>query len=138
MFDTDYGFADVYYNSVKDHLNPAGTGSSDAFSTQLINALLKNATFRDAFIRRIAWQMNTIWTKENVWARIDELEALIGPDMVRDCARRNSSISRWQEHVNTLRQFVIQRNKVLPGYVQSYFGLTDQQMLEYGFTVQGG
>ena len=137
MYDTDYGFADVYYDSVKEHLNPAGTGSDNAFSTQLINALLQNPTFRDAFIRRIAWQMNSIWTKENVLARIDELEALIGPDMVRDCAWRESSISRWQTHISTLRNFVVERNKVLPRFVQSYFSLTDQQMLDYGFPAGG-
>ena len=137
MYDTDYGFADIHYNSVFEHLNPAGTGADDAFSTKLINALLQNPTFRDAFIRRIAWQMNTIWTKENVWARIDELEALIGPDMVRDCARRGTTVSRWQEYVSALRQFVVERNKVLPEFVQSYFGLTDQQMEAYGFKLGG-
>jgi hypothetical protein len=32
-------------------LNPNGTGSFDRFSTELINALLKNKDFKEEFIR---------------------------------------------------------------------------------------
>ncbi len=135
MYDTDYGFADASYNSVSDHLNPNGTGANNAFSTKLINALLKNPEFKEKFIRRIAWQINNVWTKDNVWARIDELESLIKEDMKKDCTRWDRSYSTWQSHVQTLRNFVVWRNQNLPKYVKSYFGLTTAQMQEYGFNV---
>jgi len=135
LYDTDYGFASASYDSVQDHLNPEGTGAGNAFSTKLINALLKSPTFKEAFLRRIAWQMNTIWTKENVYARIAELEGLIGEDMKRDCEKWGRTYSNWQSHVQTLRDFVVYRNKQLPKFVQRYFGLTDAQMQEYGFQV---
>lgn len=135
LYDTDYGFADANYDSVKDHLNPEGTGAGNAFSTKLINALLKSPTFKEAFLRRIAWQIDNIWTVENVHGRIAELEGLIGEDMKRDCEKWGRTYSNWQSHVQTLRDFVVYRNKQLPKFVQRYFNLTDAQMREYGFHV---
>lgn len=133
LYDTDYGFASASHDTVWEHLNPKGTGSNDAFSTKLINGLLQNPEFKEKFIRRIAWQINNLWTEENVNSRIDELEALIAQDMKRDCERRESSYGVWQSHVNSLRQFAASRNKQLPKFVQRYFDLSDAQMRDYGF-----
>ena len=133
LYDTDYGFADASYDSVKDHLNPEGTGAGNAFSTKLINALLTSPTFKEAFLRRIAWQIDNIWTVENVHNRIAELEGLIAEDMKRDCETWERDYSKWQSHVQVLRDFVVYRNKQLPKFVKNYFGLTDSQMQEYGF-----
>ncbi len=138
LYDTDYGFSDVKFDTVKDHLRPEGTGAGDAFSTKLINALLGNPDFRENFIRRMAWQMNNIWTEEKVSARIDELESLIKEDMKLDCARWERRYENWQYHVRSLRTFVGERNKVFPQYVQNYFGLSDAQMRQFGFVMQEG
>ena len=135
MYDTDYGFSSAGQNTVYEHLNPAGTGSGDAFSTKMINGLLKNPEFKEQFIRRIAWQINTIWTEENVNARIDELESAIAHDMIRDCAKREKNYSHWRSYVASLRTFVPARNQQLPKLVQQYFGLTDDQMRAYGFVM---
>ena len=135
MYDTDYGFSSAGHNTVWEHLNPAGTGSGDNFSTKMINGLLKNPEFKEQFIRRIAWQINNIWTEENVNARIDELESLIAHDMKRDCAKQERNYSHWQSYVSSLRSFAPARNKQLPKLVQQHFGLTDAQMREYGFVM---
>lgn len=135
MYDTDYGFSSAGQNTLYEHLNPAGTGSGDNFSTKMINGLLKNPGFKEQFIRRIAWQINTIWTEENVNARIDELESAIAHDMIRDCAKREKNYSHWQSYVASLRTFAPARNEQLPKLVQQYFNLTDAQMREYGFVM---
>ena len=135
MYDTDYGFSSAGQNTVWEHLNPAGTGSGDAFSTKMINGLLKNPQFKEQFIRRIAWQINNVWTESNVNARIDELEEQIAHDMIRDCAKRESSYNNWKSQVSSLRGFAPARNKQLPKLVQQHFGLTDAQMREYGFVM---
>jgi len=137
FYDTDLAFSSSGYDTVKDYTNPSGTGGGGALSTKLINALLKNSTFRDAFIRRIAWQMNNIWSVENVTARVNELEGLIAEDMKRDCQKWGRSYTGWQGSVDFLRKFPQVRNQKLPTFVQSYFGLTDQQMREYGFPTGG-
>ncbi len=137
FYDTDLAFSSSGYDTVKDYTHPSGTGGGRALSTKLINALLKNPEFKDKFIRRFAWQMNNIWTVENVTARVNELEALIAQDMKRDCQRWGRGYASWQGSVDFLRKFPAVRNEKLPGFVQSYFGLTDQQMGEYGFPVGG-
>lgn len=138
FYDTDLSFSSSDYDTVKDYTNPGGTGGANALSTKLINALLKNPEFKDNFIRRMAWQMENIWSVDNVTARVNELESLIAQDMKRDCQRWNRSYSGWQESVESLRKFPVSRNEKLPAFVQNYFGLTDSQMREYGFPVQGG
>lgn len=138
FYDTDLSFSSSDYDTVKDYTHPSGTGGGRALSTKLINALLKNPEFKEKFISRFAWQMNNIWSVENVTARVDELEALIAEDMKRDCQKWGRSYSGWQGSVDYLRKFPASRNKKLPAFVQSYFGLTDQQMIDYGFPVQEG
>ena len=137
FYDTDLAFSSSGYDTVKDYTHPSGTGGGRALSTKLINALLKNPEFKDKFIRRFAWQMNNIWSVENVTARINELEALIAQDMKRDCEKWGRGYTSWQGSVDFLRKFPAVRNEKLPAFVQSYFGLTDQQMREYGFPVGG-
>ncbi len=138
FFDTDLAFSASSYDTVEDFTNPGGTGGGNGISTKLINALLKNPEFKENFIRRMAWQMNNIWSVENVTARVNELESLIGEDMKRDCQKWGRSYTSWQGCVDFLRRFPASRNEKLPKFVQAYFDLTDKQMQQYGFVMQGG
>lgn len=133
LFDVDQSFASASHPTVAEHLNPAGTGAYDMFSTALINALLKNRSFKEEFLRRLAWQMNTIWTEENVRGRINELKGLIEHDMQRDFEKWNWSKSTWESHINTLIYFQKNRYAQLYKQIKSYFSLTDEQMAEYGY-----
>lgn len=137
FYDTDLSFSSAGYNTLKDYTNPNGTGSG-SLSTKLINALLKNPEFRENFIRRFAWQIENIWSVENVSVRADELENLLKEDMKLDCDRWKYSYSGWQGSVNYLRKFPAERTPKITGFVQEYFGLTDNQMRQYGFKLSGG
>lgn len=135
MYDTDWGFTGPSIDTVSEHLNPWGTGSGDAFSTSLINGLFENDGFREEFLRRFAWQMNTIWTEENILARVDELAALLEHDLVKDYKRWNRSYNDWLNDVEQVRTFARERHSKVVVYIQNYFHLTDAQMREYGFPV---
>lgn len=136
LYDTDLSMISSGFDSVAAHLNPNGTGASDWVSTKLINALLKNEDFKEAFIRRMAWQMNNVWTPENVNAKIDEYVAAIQPDMQRECERwPEQSYSSWEKYVTYLRSFAEKRNDKLTVFIQSYFKLSTAKMREYGFDV---
>jgi hypothetical protein len=137
LFDTDLSMISSNFDSVAAHLNPAGTGASDWVHTKLINALLKNPEFKEAFIRRMAWQMNTIWTEEQVNAKIDEYVALIQPDMQRECTRwPEHSYKLWETYVGYLRSFVSKRNERLTTFIKAYFKLSAAKMQEYGFIIE--
>lgn len=134
-YDVDQSFTTYTHNTVAAHLNPAGTGSMNRFSTTLINGLLRNAGFREQFLRRFAWQMENVWAPERVVAAIDAYAQAIRPEMQRDCAKWNHNISDWQRHVENLRTFATERPSRLLPMIKSYFSLSDAEMRAYGFTV---
>lgn len=133
FFDTDHGLTNVAYHSPGEHLSPGGTGFINDISTHLINALMRNKEFKDKFLTRMAWQLNNIWTPENINARIDYLESLVKADMVKDYIRWGYDPAIRQRHIDSLRAVANGRRDVMIGYVQSYFDLSDDQMRSYGF-----
>lgn len=135
FYDVDQSFATANFNTVSEHLNPKGTGSLDRFSTTLINGLLRNPEFKEQFLRRMAWQIQEVWSPERVIAAVDAYEQAILPEMARDCAKWEHSYSDWQAHVQALRSFANRRAPYVVSYVQAWFGLSDAQMREYGFSV---
>lgn len=135
MYDVDYSFHSYSFNTVFDHLNPDGTGAGNNFSTTLIRGLLENAEFKDAFLRRMAWQMDTIWNEETLIAWIDDFEDMIENDMVKDCKRWSRNYESWRRDVEFLRTFARNRNYYMLQHIQWQFDLTMQEMLDYGFHV---
>ena len=133
LFDTDLAFHNVAYPSLAEHLNPGGTGVVDGTSTLLINALLRNPEFKDKFLTRMAWQLNHIWTEENILARIEELDAVIKADLVKDYARWGYDYEEREKFVESLRIFARGRREIMINYTKSYFNLTDEQLRSYGF-----
>ena len=134
-YDVDQSFTTYTHNTVAAHLNPAGTGSMNRFSTALINGLLRNREFRDKFLRRFAWQMENVWAPERVVAAIDAYERAIQPEMQRDCEKWDHSYADWQRHVNNLRTFARERPDRLLPMIKAYFSLSDAEMRQYGFAV---
>ncbi len=133
LYDTDLALGVAGYNSVSEQLNPAGNGADDLFSTTLIVNLMKNPQFREKFLRRLAWQAQTIWNTPQLMERIAYLEDTIRPDMERDIARWNESLDFWNAKLRYIRYVVENRGRHVYAQVKSYFHLTDAQMQEYGF-----
>lgn len=133
LYDTDLAFRELDYDSLAILLNPTATGAQDTNSKTLAVELFDNEQFRDAFIERIAWQMENVWTEDIIISRVNEIEALIGADMVKDCERWDESYKYWQQSVESLRTFAKERSDYVIEYVQRYFNLTDAQMRDYGF-----
>jgi len=135
LYDTDLSLYNPQYNSVEEHLNPWGTGAGNYISTELITSLLENPQFRDAFLRRIAWQMDTIWTPENVHSRIDAMLEQITPDVRKDMIRWDDPAKNWDRFLEILRNYVDTRYEILVPQIQAFFELTDAEMRGYGFRV---
>ena len=135
MYDVDQSFRSADFNTVAEHLNPNGTGSMDRFSTLLINRLLKNQGFKDKFLTRFGWQLTNVWCPENVNKAVDAIYEQIQPEMARDTVRWDNSYSDWEAQVRAIRTFANTRTAYVLKHVQSYFKLSDQQMVSYGFPV---
>ena len=133
LYDLDRAFLDLYYDAVTDHLDPQGTGTERFLSTDLINGLLKNEAFFDAFMRRMAWQCNNVWTEENINARIDSLLLAVEADMKKDCRRWSVDYEQWQRNVEQLRSFAKKRTSRVIQDLADYFHLSEERMRDYGF-----
>lgn len=135
MYDVDHAFRTASYNTVSEHLNPAGTGSANMFSTRLINALLKNPDFKRKFLEETAYQLNNVWTSENINTYVDEFKGMIVNDIGKDCTRWNRNYSTWESSVESLKTFGKTREKYIIQYVKDYFSLSDSEMRSYGFKI---
>jgi len=135
LYDTDLAFIHAGADTVLGHLKPGGGGAGSEITAVLIDALLQNEAYRETFLRRMAWQINTIWTQENIDAHIDALKAQIDPVMEKEFTRWNHRRSRWLEHISGLHRFAETRAGYLLPFIQDYFDLSKQEMREYGFEI---
>lgn len=133
MFDVDFAFFAPGGNDVAINLNVEELGAYDDNCKTIAVRLLTNPEFKDYFLKRFAWQINNVWTEEIIFARMDEIKALIEPDMAKECARWGQNIKVWYDHIDTMRYFVENRNKYIIQDIQNYFLLTDEEMAAYGF-----
>ncbi len=135
LFDTDLSFLWVSKDSVQSNLVKTNIYSLDYTSKVLVVKLLKNSEFRDKFIRRIAYQVNTVWNEEVVVERIDYFYELLKPNMEKELKRWGGSMARWESNMENMRNFARKRNSYFIPDVQNFFDLSDQQMRDYGFEV---
>lgn len=136
FYDTDFAGWDASTNFVRRYLYPSNIGTSDTNCKTFAVRLMANEGFREKFLTRLAWQMNTIWTEENVVGRIDEIAALLEGDMAKESDRWGTGYSQWENSVELLRTFARKRNSYMLSHIQSWFGLTDEEMRSYGFVIE--
>lgn len=131
-FDIDWGFG----------TQPASLGQligtvSDtrANNTVIINALVENPGFREAFLQRMAYHMQTTYAPERVIGLIDSMANEIRHDMPYNQERWNQSMESWEEHLQFLRDFVVNddnsRVQVMLNSAQRVFHLSDEEMTAY-------
>ena len=133
LYDTDLSMLDYDFDSIRFYFSAANTGSADFTCKTFGYKMISNPEFREKFLTRLAWQMNTIWTEENILKRISEIEAMVQPDMAKECERWSMDYSMWEYSMEALRTFATKRNTYLAQYVQSWFQLSDAEMQHYGF-----
>lgn len=135
MFDTDLSFLEYRLDTVKDGLDERTLDKSDLTGKAFAARMMRNKDFREKFLTRLAWQMNNVWTEENILARVSELEALIETDLIKDCERWERRYPDWQNHLENIRTFARERNGYMLKYIQNWFGLSKEEMRAYGFAV---
>ena len=128
VYDVDWGFFTWNHNTLVYVTHPAGTGYASRLWTTVMTNLLRNNDFRQEFVERLAYHMNHTFAKERVLARIDERVAEIESEVPRHLARWNLSMANWQYNVSYLRSYAEARTDQIMGYVQRYFGLTNEEM----------
>ncbi len=107
-----------------------GHGASRATSTKLSRALLKNASFRELFLQKCAILVNEVYTEEKIIARVDACQSKIAAEMVYDVDLWNDiTLDSWQRHCDNIRAYAKNYRQYFLKYAQSYFSLSDADMM---------
>lgn len=72
----------------------------------LIMNLSRNQTFREKLIRRYAQLSKGVLSNEHVLEKIEAYQALLEPEMPRECQRWNTSLHGWTVHVDELKAYI--------------------------------
>ncbi len=137
-YDFCWGWSNINHQTVT-----LRRGSAPAASC-LFNAMLQNADWRDAFCRRFAQVMKTVYAPDRVNALIDKLYADVEPEIKREREKFNGatfmgmaqkaevlgSYDSFQTNIAYIRKFVQERPAVIKAQLKSELGLSDAYMQE--------
>ena len=99
----------------------------------LTRNIIKNPTFRQRFLERCQEVLETTLSTENVLKRIDELEAILDPEVKRDRARWGYNYNGWKGFVQALRNFITNQNYMgqIKTRLQNYLSMTYTEVEQY-------
>jgi hypothetical protein len=130
LYDTDFGFSlyDGPEGYRMDTLAMAAAANGPEWpnpdwSTLIFRKLLKNPTFRSAFIIRLADRLNADYSPTRVKAAIEGFKALYEGEMAEHIARWRAprSLDEWRYFVAILGIFADKRPDAVRGHVESMF-----------------
>jgi len=141
IFDLDNCFFYIDRNTLELATEPdcKCTWPNPPWSTRLFRRLLQNETFRNEFIQRYAWHMNTTFQPDRVYHIMDSLKANIEPEIPRHIERWGgqlvpnpeswirptfNSMEEWEGNINYQKKFIAERKGPATRLVLDYFGLS--------------
>lgn len=150
LYDFDWAWFSSTYNwdSFRNRLNPEGHGTGNYFDNEIVNSLMENKEWKNAFIKRFAELMKTTYSTKKVIARIDEIAAAMAPEKAREAKVMKSfvkqhypsnypsrsymssgfSVSSWEKQVNYLRKCARSRPAMMKSYLKRYFRISNSEM----------
>jgi hypothetical protein len=149
FYDLDYtfnshGINNYTHNTLEHATTPFGSGwPNPPSSTFLLRKLLENQEFRNLFINRMADFMNTIFLPDTVINRIDEIKAILEPEMPRHIGRWGSygstlkSLDDWENNIDVLRDFAANRGEAVRRQYCSQFNLAGSETLTLNVSLNG-
>jgi len=134
MFDFDMTLRNdvTSANSIGKLFNPAGHGSGNMFSSVLQVNLLKNETFKNKFIERYAFLLNNVFVAERMTTILDGMVSKIDSEIPYTCERwgKPASYDNWKAHINTLRNNINTRRKIVVNEMKSFLNISEERIAE--------
>lgn len=101
------------------------------FSTVLSRGLLKNSNFRALFLQKCAFMYNEAFPTEKMLARIEALASEMQSEMNYDTQRWDGfSMKTWERSIENLKDSAKNAPEYFLKYCQSYFSLSDSEMVQ--------
>lgn len=116
---------DVIYVGVPDE-----EGNRNFVDMGLYYGFYKNAAWKEKFITRFAEVMNTVLTTDRLVGMLDNMAAMIEPEIARHISRWNrpSSVSSWKSEVKAFRQCIVDRRANYLKEFKKAFSVSDARM----------
>lgn len=95
------------------------------WSTFMLRRLLQNSEYRQFFINRFADLMNTTLASRNVESHLNQLLAMMMPEIERELTRWGlEDHSLWERNINAVRNFIYERPAYQREQIMEKFGLS--------------
>ncbi len=157
LYDTDFGFGTSYSmsngNIFEYVTNPAGTNNagfgmgmgmggnnnnnngSISEHTILINRLLGNTSFKNAFINRFCVLLATKFEGSRLVKMMEDLQSQVESEMARDQQRWNYNASSMSNDLQTAKTYATNRGQAIISEMTTYFNLSET--VPVSLSVQG-
>jgi len=125
--DLDYGFGFLELdtenfntgnpdiNSLDRLLNPTFFFPNPDWATILFNRLIENPVWKTQFINRMADQLNVLFSRERILAKIDAFQASYQPE-INQHNQKWQNVWTWNQDVDVLRTFAEGRTEAVRGH----------------------
>ena len=112
-------------------LEKTGHGSAN-FSNAIIRKLLQNEDFRDLFISRYCYHLNTTFDTDRCIAILDQMADVIRDEVPRNAARwETPSVQSWEKSLEFLRKFFTVKPDLAKEQLMENFDLSESQLNKY-------
>ena len=130
FYDFDFAFYNYSLNYLLWILNPEGMGEHH-YNNIVLRELMKNSEFKNLFLERLSYNMNNVWTDENVMNRYKELYKILKPEIARNQERWGSTIEKWYNECEVLENYIKKRRDYMLTSIKNYFNLSSKEMEKY-------
>ena len=107
-------------------------------ATLLFRSLLKNETFKNAFINRMTTLLQTNFRKDVLLAMIEKLMKEIELEIPRDQERWTLDASKMNKYLEIMKRFVENRPSIIIDNLVEYFELGDVSSVTFSTRGEGG
>jgi len=112
-------------------LERSGHGSAD-FSNVIIRKLLANKDFRDLFISRYCYHLNTTFEPDRCIAILDQMADAIKDEVPRNADKwPEPQPEIWEKNIEYLRDFFKVKPDMAKKQLRDNFGLSEKELNEY-------
>jgi len=134
LYDTDFGFSltgssNYTYNTLAYALGNIGDFQNPEWSTLVFRKLKTNSQFREEFVKRAKYYLNTCWKPSVVNTKIDSIKQIYSSEITQHNSRWNFSYSNWINEVDKLKTFANSRPYYYEKYLKELFGFTQKSLV---------
>ena len=122
FYDLDFGF----YRYYEDYLEYIMDDNSERQPLKdknniIFQKLFLNEKFRKRYLERFEWNMQNVWTEENLLKKYNEIITLIKPEMKRNLERWGLKYEDWEKNCLTIERFIKRRVEEYPKVTYAFF-----------------